>query len=286
MWQETVTLSGPYHFELALDRLKLDPLHVVDLSNKTIKVPLQENTNRTVIEVKGIGNLYKPEFLIKGEGNQQLLMERISEIFGWHTDLKKIHDHFQNTDLKDLFRTHFGTPLVLDFDPFSCLLKCIIHQQLNLNFAFTLTQRFVQTFGHEQDGVWFYPEPEVVANLTVEELRELQFSRRKAEYVIGIGKLIASGKLDFHKMKQQSDEEIASELIEIRGVGPWTVQNFLMSGLGRPNLFPVADIGLQNALKKYYQLEQKPTTAEMEQMKTPWEPYLTYASLYLWRSIE
>jgi DNA-3-methyladenine glycosylase II len=104
--------------------------------------------------------------------------------------------------------------------------------------------------------------------------------------VIGIAKLAAEGKLDFASMRNQPDAEIESELIKIRGVGPWTVQNFLMFAMGRPNLFPLADIGLQNALKKHYGLDRKPTIALMEQYKKPWEPYLSYASLYLWRSIE
>jgi len=153
-------------------------------------------------------------------------------------------------------------------------------------FAMKLTERFVQTFGFEKEGVWFYPEPEVVAELTVEQLRELQFSGRKAEYVIGIAKEIVAGNLHFADLKEQSDEDIFKQLIKLRGVGPWTVQNFLMFGLGRPNLFPVADIGIQNALKKHYKLEAKPSIAEMEQFSKGWEPYLSYASLYLWRSIE
>jgi DNA-3-methyladenine glycosylase II len=286
MWQETISISGPYDFDLALDRLKLDPLHFVDVKNKSVKVPIQLDSKQIVTEVVGLGNLQEPVFIIKGTDMKEQAVKRLSEIFSWNVELIKIHEHFQNTELKTLFQEHYGTPLVLDFDPFACLLKCIIHQQLNLTFAHTLTERFVKTFGNEIGGVWFYPTPEKVASLTVEQLRDLQFSGRKAEYVIGIAKLVASGKLSFNKMNQMSDVEIALELTKIRGVGPWTAQNFLMFGLGRPNLFPIADIGLQNALKRYYQLDQKPTAEEMEKLKTPWEPYLSYASLYLWRSIE
>jgi DNA-3-methyladenine glycosylase II len=286
MWQETISITGPYDFDLALDRLKLDPLHHVDVNNKSVKVPIQLNSKQLVVEVAGVGSLQEPKFILKGNDMKEQAVERLVEIFGWNVELIKIHEHFQNTELKSLFQEHYGTPLVLDFDPFACLLKCIIHQQLNLSFAHTLTERFVKTFGTERDGVWFYPTPEKVAGLTVEQLRELQFSGRKAEYVVGIAELVASEKLRLDRINQMSDEEIAKELTKIRGVGPWTAQNFLMFGLGRPNLFPVADIGLQNALKKYYQLDQKPTAEEMEELKKPWEPYLSYASLYLWRSIE
>jgi DNA-3-methyladenine glycosylase II len=248
---------------------------------------LIENTP-IVAQVKAIGSTKAPEFVISGtEGAlQKKAAERLGEIFQWNTPLETIHQHFQNTDLKGIFDQHYGTPIVLDFDPYSCLLKCIIHQQLNLSFAHTLTERFVKTFGFEKDGVWFYPLPGTVAELQVEDLRELQFSGRKAEYVIGIAKEIASGNLNFEELKNKSDQEVFDQLIKLRGVGPWTVQNFLMFGFGRQNLFPMADIGIQNALKKQYQLEAKPTLQEMESFSKGWDPYLSYASLYLWRSIE
>jgi DNA-3-methyladenine glycosylase II len=286
MWQETISIPGPYNFDLALDRLSLDPLHAVDLDSRTVKVPVANGSERQIATVTGTGSLEHPEFIIKVEGNKEKTLSILKEIFRWDVELRKIHDHFQNTDLKPIFDAHYGTPLVLDFDPFGSLLKCIIHQQLNLSFAYTLTQRFVHAYGTEKDGVWFYPNPDKVARLTVEELRELQFSGRKAEYVIGIAELAEEGKLDFAAMRNQADAEVENSLIKIRGVGPWTVQNFLMFALGRPNLFPLADIGLQNALKKHYGLDRKPTIAEMEKLKEPWEPYLSYASLYLWRSIE
>ncbi|MEH7441228.1 DNA-3-methyladenine glycosylase [Bacillus sp. JJ1122] len=286
MWEEKVSISGPYNFDLALSRLALDPLHAVDIEKRTVKVPIVISGTKVVAEVTGTGTLEKPGFLVRATHEKRETIQRLTEIFQWNTELIHIHEHYQTTELKDLFNQHYGTPLVLEFDPFSSLIKSIIHQQLNLKFAFTLTERFVKTFGEELDGVWFYPTPEKVASLTVEQLRELQFSGRKAEYVIGIGKLAATGQLDFEKLKSNPDAEIAQELIKIRGVGPWTIENFLMFALGRPNLFPIGDIGIQNALKKYFNLEQKPTPAEMEKYKEPWNPYLSYASLYLWRSIE
>ena len=286
MWEEKVSISGPYDFDLALSRLALAPLHYVDIEKRLVKVPLVFKNKKILAEVIGTGTLEKPEFLIRSDDDKEMTLERLYEIFQWNVELIHIHEHFQTTQLKDLFNEHYGTPLVLEFDPFSSLLKSIIHQQVNLKFAFTLTERFVKSFGEELDGVWFYPSPEKVAQLTVEELRELQFSGRKAEYVIGIAELAASAQLDFEKMKSKSDAEVAQELIKIRGVGPWTVENFLMFALGRPNLFPMGDIGIQNALKKYFNLKEKPTPAAMEKFKEPWNPYLSYASLYLWRSIE
>src|SRR5690606_27367824 len=104
---------------------------------------------------------------------------------------------------------------------------------------------------------------EKIAKLEPADLRELQFSTRKAEYVIGLSKAIAAGTLRLDEMENRTDEEITSELIAYRGIGPWTAQSFLMFGLGRPNLFPLADIGLQNALKIEWQRSEKPEKEEI-----------------------
>lgn len=288
VWQELVELEGPYQFDRVIERHSIDPLNHVNLEKRLIKVPILIEEKRFVVEVVGLGTVNKPVFSLTGnnENQKEQQIKRIFEIFQWNVPLSKINRHFQQTDLRDLFQEHFGTPLVLDFDPYSCLTKCIIHQQLNLSFAHTLTERFVKTFGSEMEGAWFYPRPETVANITVEQLREMQFSGRKAEYVIGIGKAVAEGSLDLDTLSRKSEEEIFNELIQIRGIGAWTIQNFLLFALGRPNLFPATDIGIQNALKKLYKLDRKPTLEEIEHYKHSWEPYLSYAALYLWRSIE
>ena len=288
MWTEKIEVQGPYHFDLVLDRLSLDPLQVVDFSNRTVKVPLYIEKEPYVLDIQALGDTETPSFLVKGhdEHVKGQALERVKKIFHWHEPLDQVARHFETSDLRTIFEEHRGTAIVLDFDPYGCLVKCIIHQQLNLKFAHTLTERFVKTFGFQKDGAWFYPRPETTAQLQVEQLRAIQFSGRKAEYVIGLSEAIVCGELDVDAMDQLSDQEIMDTLIKIRGIGRWTVENFLLFGLGRPNLFPKADIGIQNALKALYNLPQKPTQEEMEAYSAGWAPYLSYASLYLWRSIE
>ncbi|MCT2343769.1 DNA-3-methyladenine glycosylase [Niallia taxi] len=283
-----VPVLGPYNFDLVLSRLALDPLHQVDATERSVKVPIGLENEKIVAKVKAIGTTEGPVFQLEGIPikHEEEVIRELTRIFQWESSLIDVHEHFQGTELKELFNSHFGTPLVLDFHPYNCLVKCIIHQQLNIKFAYTLTERFVKAYGTEVNGAWFYPSPDRVAALTVEELRELQFSTRKAEYIIDISKEIAEGRLSLESLYDRTDEEIMKELIVYRGIGQWTIQNVLLFGLGRQNLFPIADIGIQNALKKLLGLEAKPTKEEMEQLIPAWEPYLSYASLYLWRSIE
>ncbi|MDM5186948.1 DNA-3-methyladenine glycosylase [Bacillus sp. DX4.1] len=287
MWSEHVMLEYPYHFDEVLRRLSFDPLNAVNLEDKTIQVPLIVDGEHIVVRVQGIGTLEKPQFWISSQmGEQEQIMKRIYLIFQWNQSFHDMQNHFINTSLRPLFETFAYTPLILEFDYFACLLRCIIHQQVHLKFATTLTEQFVKRYGTEKNGVFFFPTPERVANITVEELRNQKFSQRKAEYIVGLAKHIAEGKLHLEELEAKTDQEVTAQLLPLRGIGVWTVQNFLLFGLGRQNMFPKADIGLQRALQGLFQLENKPDDAFLEQMKQECEPYCSYAALYLWKSIE
>ncbi|MCG7342678.1 DNA-3-methyladenine glycosylase [Sporosarcina sp. ACRSL] len=271
-----------YDFDRALERLASDPVNAIDLENREIRIPMEEGN---IVSLNAIGSTAAPVFLLRNAIDQKQVDE-IRSIFHFDRPLDTIAEHFEGTDLEQLFKDHAGTPLIRSTSLYGTLMKNIIHQQLNLAFAHVLTMRFVESFGSKQDGVWRYPNPERIAALEVEDLRNLQFSGRKAEYVIGLSRSIVEGKLDLTKFTRMDDEEVTREMVIHRGVGPWTAQNFLMFGLGRPNLFPLADIGLQNALKRLWGFDRKPTIEEMQAHLPAWSPYLSYASLYLWRSIE
>ena len=277
-----IELPFVYDFDRALDRLAASPVNAVDCAQRMIRIPMAEGN---IVTLRGMGTTQQPAFTIEGVLHD-FQVEEIKSIFHFDRPLDGVQSHFVGTDLEALFMEHAGTPLIKSFSLYGDLMTSIIHQQLNLSFSHTLTQRFVESFGEQVDGVWCYPSPERIALLDVSELRDKQFSTRKAEYVIGLSRSIVEGTLDLEQLKRMDDEEVVAKLITFRGVGPWTAQNFLMFGLGRPNLFPLADIGLQNALKKLWGMDRKPTKEEMLKRFPDWSPYLSYAALYLWRSIE
>ena len=276
-----IELNFAYDFERVLDRLSMDPLISLNKEERYVLVPI----NRKITKIKATGTTDAPSFRIEGNLEEQQL-QTIQEIFHFDQSLQPIYEHFSKTNLADLFQEHRGTPIIREFSLYATLMKSIIHQQLNLSFAHTLTNRFVQTFGEELEGVWLYPHPEKISRLEVDTLRELQFSTRKAEYVIGVSKAIASGELNLEGLADEDDESVIQTLVKYRGIGPWTASSFLLFGLGRPNLFPIADIGLQNALKNQWNLADKPKAEEISSHFPEWSPYLSYAALYLWRSIE
>lgn len=288
MWQQRVDVAPPYDFAHALERLALDPLISVDIAKQKVIVPLYIQNKPAVVTVESVGTKDEPSFLVTAPYPERKneMMERISHLFQWNTPLAPIHEHFQRTELQPLFAKYEGMPLILDFDLYFCLMKCLIHQQLNLKVAYRLTERFVKTFGTQMDGVWFYPRPEDIAALSYDELKQLQLSGRKAEYIIDTSRLIAEGKLSLEELARKSEAKVMEALLSIRGIGPWTVENFLLFGLGKRNVFPKADIGLQRAVQRLLGLSERPSAKQMEELSKRWEPYLSYASLYLWRSVE
>lgn len=287
MWSQHVTLEYPYHFEEVLKRLSFDPLNVIQLDEKVIYVPLFIDEEQIVVRLQGIGTVQNPQFWISSQtGDPEKVMKRMRSIFHWNDSFQDIQNHFSNTSLRPLFEMYAYTPIILEFDYFACLLRCIIHQQINLKFATVLTEQFVKRYGIEKNGVFFFPTPEIVENISIEELREQKFSQRKAEYIVGLAKHIVDGKLDLASIETRAEEEVSAQLLPIRGIGAWTVQNFLMFGLGRKNMFPKADIGIQRAVQGIFQLDDKPDDAFLENVKQECEPYCSYAALYLWKSIE
>lgn len=257
---ELIKLPFIYDDYHAFVRLARDPVNQVDVEKRLVFIPMEEGN---IITLQAVGTKEHPSFKIEGALNGEQV-NHVKDTFHFHQSLDEITAHFQQTDLSTVFKTYEGMPLIRSFSLYENIMKSIIHQQLNQAFANTLTLRFVQQYGHQIDGVWTYPTPEKIAHLQVVELRELQFSERKAEYLIGLSQVIASGELDLNSLSKVEDDEVVHMLTAYRGIGPWTAQNFLLFGLGRFNLFPVADIGIQNALKRIWGLDRKPTKDEMK----------------------
>ncbi|TLS35722.1 DNA-3-methyladenine glycosylase family protein [Pseudalkalibacillus caeni] len=287
MWSEKIAPKAPYDFRRALQRLAFDPIQVIDLERLEIMVPLYIRNNPVVASVKSIGTVEEPVMLVtcKEDRFKKETINRVIDLFHFDVSLAEVYEHFKGSELERLVEQFYGIPVVRDFSVYNCLAKCIIHQQLNLKFAFTLTERFVKSFGYEKEGVWFYPSPETVSELSYEQLREMQFSQRKAEYLIDTSRLIDSGELRLEEFDKMENQAIFDKLVKIRGIGPWTAESILLFGLGRENVFPVGDVGLQNAIKHLYGRSEKPKADEVRKMARNWEPYASYAALYLWESL-
>src|SRR5699024_1206194 len=161
-----------------------------------------------------------------------------------------------------------GLRIIGIHDLFEALCWGDIGQQINLAFAYTLKRRFVESFGqatiYQGKKYWLFPDYQKVANLAVEDLAELKMTQRKSEYNIGVAQLMASGALSKEDLLKLGRLQAAEkELVKIRGIGPWTANYVSMRCLRYPDSFPVADVGLMNALKELLEVDKKPTKEEI-----------------------
>ncbi|MER2998941.1 DNA-3-methyladenine glycosylase family protein [Pontibacter populi] len=162
------------------------------------------------------------------------------------------------------------------------LLSAIVSQQLSTKAAATIFKRFTEFFPEN------YPHPELVLATTDEMLRSVGLSFQKIGYVRNVAAFAADGNLEHATIDALEDEALILHLTQIKGVGRWTVEMLLMFALERPDVFPVDDLGIQNAMKRHYSLEEtgKPLRLRMQQIAENWRPYRTIASKYLWQSLD
>ena len=215
-------------------------------------------------------------------------------IWEWF-DLDQNLEEFYNIASEDkllspLVKRYYGLRIVGMPDLFESLVWAIIGQQINLNFAYTLKKRFVQDFGEsivfENETYWVFPSYDKTAQIEVEELRNHQFTTRKAEYIIGIAKAMTTNEISKEALLNQNDfEKIKQSLMALRGVGAWSADYVLMKCFHDNSSYPTSDVGLQNAFKSNLGLDRKPTSKEMYEYAKAWKGWEAYATFYLWRSL-
>jgi DNA-3-methyladenine glycosylase II len=162
---------------------------------------------------------------------------------------------------------------------FETLARSITFQQLSGKAAATIFQRVRRATGRRFTAAAFL-------RLTPEQLRVCGLSRQKIASLTDLATRVAARSINFRKLHTLEDEEIIALLSGVRGVGVWTVQMFLMFALQRPNVMPLGDLGIRNAVRKAYGLDDLPKPAELALISEKWHPYCSIASWYLWRSLD
>jgi DNA-3-methyladenine glycosylase II len=170
-------------------------------------------------------------------------------------------------------RIEYGPP------EFHSLAEAIVYQQLNGKAAVTIFKRFAALAGKPVT-------PTGILKLTDSQMRSVGLSKQKSSYLRDMAERTARGELNFGNLHELSDGEVIRHLTQVKGVGEWTAQMFLMFTLKRPNVLPTGDFGVQMAIKKHYKKRKLPKPSTMEKLAGPWEPYRSFACWYLWRSLD
>ncbi|HST06766.1 MAG TPA: DNA-3-methyladenine glycosylase [Gemmatimonadaceae bacterium] len=163
---------------------------------------------------------------------------------------------------------------------FDAVCRSIVFQQLSGKAAGTIHGRFQGLYGGRT------PRPEELATTSDEQLRGVGLSRQKSAYLKDLGALVASGELPIETLHELTDSEVIVALTQVKGIGRWTAQMFMMFRLGRPDVLPDLDLGVQKAIQKAYRLRKLPTPERVLKIGAKWAPYRTVASWYLWRSLD
>ena len=188
--------------------------------------------------------------------------------------------HLRSADpvMCDVIRQVGPYTLVLDKNRFGTLVRSIVSQQISTKAARSIRQRL---FALTTPGRLTAKK---VARLDPDQLRAAGLSAQKSSYVRDLAHKTLNGEVRLRQLGRMSDEDVIAELIQVKGIGRWTAQMFLMFCLGRLDVFPHDDLGIRSALKRLYGLPDLPDKALSHKIAEPWTPYASVASWYCWRS--
>jgi DNA-3-methyladenine glycosylase II len=189
--------------------------------------------------------------------------------------------------MRKLVRAHPGASLKRRSDAFTALARAITGQQISVKAADAIWRRLVATAAPEAVARAFPRlDPAQVAALTPRALRAAGFSERKASYLADLAGHFVSGRLDPRAWKRLDDESLIAELVDVRGIGRWTAEMFLMFHELRPDVLPVDDLGLRKAAALHYGGGDAMTADALRELGERWRPWRSAATWYLWRALD
>ena len=186
--------------------------------------------------------------------------------------------HISRVDpkIRELVKKYEPINFDVDGDPFEALVESIISQQVSWQSARAIFRQLKVLLQTE------VIDAQALNRLSSSKLRKAGVSPQKIRYLKDLSSRVVNGQLEFNHLRKKPDDEVIRILDEVKGIGPWTAQMFLLFVLGRPDVLPVDDLGIQLAIQKVYSLRKLPTAEKIEQIAANWHPYCSIASLYLW----
>jgi DNA-3-methyladenine glycosylase II len=165
-------------------------------------------------------------------------------------------------------------------DPWEALARAIVGQQLSTRAARSIWEKLQGLFGGRT------PTPEELLRRRPPTLRKAGLSNAKVAFLRDLAAHVKDGRLDLRRLKEDPDEDVIAELSEVKGIGPWTAEMFLIFHLGRPDVVSAGDLGIRRAVQLTYGMDELPGPEEVERIAEVWRPHRTLACLYLWRSLD
>ena len=165
-------------------------------------------------------------------------------------------------------------------DRFGGLVRSIVSQQLSVKAADTIHGRVIAALDAGR------ATPDAILAMAEDRLRACGLSRAKVASVRDLATKVSDGSLALHALDALDDDAVIEAMTKVKGIGRWSAEMFLIFRLGRPDILPVADVGVQRAMRRLYGLRKHPSPARMTELARPWKPYRSVACWYLWRSLD
>ena len=218
------------------------------------------------------------------------LRQLAAAVFCLGDDLRRCYAVLRGDPLMaGLLRRCAGLRMIRTADLYEALLIAVIGQQVSVASAESMRRRLMAALGDRAliGGITYlgYPSPRRLMAAAPRALRSLGLSRQKARYVLEVAARAAAGALTPGAFTHLTDEEAIARLTDIPGVGRWTAEIVLMRGLGRPDIFPAGDLGLQRAVQRALGRADRPQEDELRALAERWKGWRSYGALYLWRSL-
>ena len=247
--------------------------------------------------VRSVGNVDAPQLAVELQAESlrpdeaAAATEQVAWLLGTGQDLTPFYQLVRpDATMSAIVERFFGTHLPHTASVFEAMVLSILGQQIATNVARIIRTLMIETHGPRQtfDGETFYafPRPETLAALSVDQLRGLKLSQRKAEYVQGIARAaLEFSPYGLDSLHQMSDQEAVETMLVLRGVGHWTTQWVLIRGMDRPDALPLGDLALRRVVSRMFFGGEELTDVRLEEFCRRWSPWRTYATVYLFTAI-
>lgn len=285
--------ESPFNFELSTKIFSVGDPQIQRYENGSYWQVIKLNKRLILVTVISSGTIDEPELCVTLKPDNELnkkdlvlASEMISAIFNLNSHLRNFYDDVKEDpimskltgELKGL--TSPSTPTI-----FEAIVSSIIEQQISLKAARSIETRMTKNYGEKlkmEDNIFYgFPSPETLSKLKSGDLRRCGLSFRKAEYVIGLAKLIESDKLDLDKFKTMDAPDIIRELLKIRGIGVWTAELAVLRGMHRLDVVPADDLGLKRIVSNYYTNGEPISGDELRKIANNWGKWSGLAAFYL-----
>lgn len=227
--------------------------------------------------------------VLTGSVSQEQLRNYVVRWFDLDRDLGPYYQLLQNSDLGYMVGKFSGLRMVGIPDVFEALCWCIIGQQINLTFAYTIKRRFVEAYGQslefEDRQYHTFPSPQQLEVVSMSDLKEMQFSRQKADYILNLAEVFRRGEVSYQSLADLEYEDQRKRLLGLRGIGEWTANYVLMKTFGDTQSIPFGDVGLFKALENHGVITDRKDRKKIEQFFEQFPGWGSYVTIYLWRSL-